>query len=248
MRLVTIPFSHYCEKARWALDRAGLVYEEEPHLPIVSWKAAVGAGRSRTVPVLVTDDDVLTDSTDILQWVQRRAPRATLYPDDVAADVVDFEDLFDRRLGPAARRVAYFHLTKDAGSTRALFQLNVPRWQALASRALTPAIVAAIKRGLKVDPDHAERSEHTIAAVFAEVELRLADGRRWLTGDRFTAADLTFASLASPLILPAALAKWGLTVDLAPADLREAVLRYRDTRAGRFATRAYEEQRDVVLP
>ena len=28
-RLITIAFSHYCEKARWALDRAGIVFEED---------------------------------------------------------------------------------------------------------------------------------------------------------------------------------------------------------------------------
>ena len=31
--LVTIPISHFCEKARWALDRAGVAYEEQRHLP-----------------------------------------------------------------------------------------------------------------------------------------------------------------------------------------------------------------------
>jgi len=30
LRLVTIPISHFCEKARWALERAGLL-EEEPY-------------------------------------------------------------------------------------------------------------------------------------------------------------------------------------------------------------------------
>jgi glutathione S-transferase len=28
-RLVTIPISHYCEKARWALGRARIAYREE---------------------------------------------------------------------------------------------------------------------------------------------------------------------------------------------------------------------------
>ena len=31
LRLVTIPISHYCEKARWALERAGIAYREERH-------------------------------------------------------------------------------------------------------------------------------------------------------------------------------------------------------------------------
>ena len=32
-RLITIPFSHYCEKARWALDYCGVPYTEDAHLP-----------------------------------------------------------------------------------------------------------------------------------------------------------------------------------------------------------------------
>ena len=31
-RLLTIPISHFCEKARWALERAGLAYREERHV------------------------------------------------------------------------------------------------------------------------------------------------------------------------------------------------------------------------
>ena len=33
--LITIPLSHYCEKARWALDRVALPYREEPHAPLL---------------------------------------------------------------------------------------------------------------------------------------------------------------------------------------------------------------------
>lgn len=28
-RLLTIPISHYCEKARWALEHAGIPYRED---------------------------------------------------------------------------------------------------------------------------------------------------------------------------------------------------------------------------
>ena len=59
-RLLTIPISHFCEKARWALDRAGIEYVEQPHVQLVHIFAARLAGGGRTVPVLVTDQgDVL---------------------------------------------------------------------------------------------------------------------------------------------------------------------------------------------
>jgi glutathione S-transferase len=33
LRLITIPVSHYCEKARWALTKLKLPYVEEAHMP-----------------------------------------------------------------------------------------------------------------------------------------------------------------------------------------------------------------------
>jgi glutathione S-transferase len=59
LRLITIPISHYCEKARWALDRAQLPYREERHVQVVHRIAARRAGGRNTVPVLVTHDSTV---------------------------------------------------------------------------------------------------------------------------------------------------------------------------------------------
>jgi glutaredoxin len=59
LRLVTIPISHYCEKARWALERAGLEYREERHVQGVHQLAARRAGGGITVPVLVTPEGAI---------------------------------------------------------------------------------------------------------------------------------------------------------------------------------------------
>src|SRR5690348_3529366 len=50
--LVTIPFSHFCEKARWALDHARVAYREEGHGPGLHRLATRRAGGRHTVPVL----------------------------------------------------------------------------------------------------------------------------------------------------------------------------------------------------
>src|SRR5215475_11254459 len=49
LRLITIPISHYCEKARWALDRAGIAFREERHVQLVHRVAARRAGGGSTV-------------------------------------------------------------------------------------------------------------------------------------------------------------------------------------------------------
>ena len=101
LRLITIPISHYCEKARWALDHAGLGYSEEAHLQVVHYRAVKRAGGSGTVPVLVHPEGVLTDSTDILHWVDTRVPaERRLFPDDPPRSTVIWHGVGDGASSP----------------------------------------------------------------------------------------------------------------------------------------------------
>jgi glutathione S-transferase len=84
-----------------------------------------------------------------------------------------------------------------------------------------------------------------VRGVFQEVAVRLADGRRFLVDDRFTAADLTFAALAAPVLFPAECRAVHPTLDEVPAAMREEILRLRDTDAGRFALRLFAQERAV---
>src|SRR3954464_5598618 len=82
--LVTIPISHYCEKARWALDRAGVAYEERRHLPVIH-RVAVRRAGGPTAPVLVCPrGDVVCESADIILWADARvrSPAARMIPED----------------------------------------------------------------------------------------------------------------------------------------------------------------------
>jgi glutathione S-transferase len=242
-RLVTIPFSHFCEKARWGLDRTKIDYREEPHLPMLSWVPALRASRVRTVPVLVASGQVLASSHAILRYCHERAPEAGLYPTDLEREVEELEAVFDRRVGPAARRIAYGHLLPEPDAVARLFAKGVPAWEAALARVLGAPMRAGMKRGLRIDAAGVERSETTLAEILTDVERRLEDGRRWLFGDRFTAADLTFAALSTPLLAPATLERFLGSLDDAPPAFRERVERFRATRAGALAQRAYDTER-----
>lgn len=61
--LVTIPISHYGDRARWTLDLAGVPYRELHHLQMFSWFAALRRGGRKTLPVVEIDGKVLTDSS-----------------------------------------------------------------------------------------------------------------------------------------------------------------------------------------
>jgi glutathione S-transferase len=99
-----------------------------------------------------------------------------------------------------------------------------------------------LRRGLKLDLAGAERSRAVIDRTFGEVGERVKDGRRYLCGERFTAADLTFASLAAPIVLPEQYADYLPDQELWPAEFARVARAYRATPAGKLALRLYEER------
>ena len=238
-RLITIPISHYCEKARWALERAEIPYREEPHLQAIHCVHVWRAGRGRTAPVLVTADVVLTDSTDILRWIDGRSDLG-LYPDPEAAAL---ETHFDDELGPHGRRWMYHRILERSDLVREYGVAGVPRWERLALPALLPLMRRLISRLLEVDDATAADSRERVRAVFEEVAERLSDGRSFLCGDAFTAADLTFAALAAAVLVPA---RYGVPLpqpELLPEPFAAEVRTLREHPAGRFALRLYDQER-----
>ncbi len=87
------------------------------------------------------------------------------------------------------------------------------------------------------------RKPERVRGVFTQVDERLRGGRRFLVGDRFTAADLTFAALAAPVLLPAECRAAAPALEAVPATMREEILRLRDTDAGQFALRLFAQER-----
>lgn len=102
-----------------------------------------------------------------------------------------------------------------------------------------------LRSGLKISAAGDARSRTRLEEVFADVQQRLKDGRRFLGGDRFTAADLTFAALAAPLVMPPEYERWLIPLALTGPAFRKDVDGWRRTRAGAFALELFASERDV---
>jgi glutathione S-transferase len=239
-KLITIAFSHYCEKARWALDRAGVAYTEEAHLPMFHYLATYRNGAKKTVPVLVDGKTVVRDSTDIVAWADTHRP-GCLIPVAGAQDALAIEDDLDNHLGPATRRWAYFQLLPNREVDKFLVE-GAPRWEAMMLKVTRPAAVSMLKRGLKIDEAGVARSLVKIEDTLARVDEILAHGHRYLAGERFTVADLTFASLAAPILIPPG-HPTPIPLDLFPPAARDQIEQWRARPAGQFALRLYAEER-----
>ena len=245
--LITIPLSHYCEKARWGLDRAAFPYREEAHVPLLH-RLATKRHAGGTVPVLLDAGRHFVDSTDILMHADAVCGGDVLYPRDptLRSEVEALEGRFDTELGPHTRRWAYAQVLSNAKLVRSLWAQDVPRLEAVVLPVLAPLARRLVLAAYKVTPESGQRSLERVRGVFRDVDQRLSDGRRFLVGERFTAADLTFAALAAPILLPAECRAVQPPLDAVPAAMREEILRMRDTDAGRFALRMFAQERGAA--
>jgi glutathione S-transferase len=164
-RLITIPVSHYVEKVRWALDYLKIPFQESPQMPPFH-RGAVQKYGVTTVPVLVGNSIVKTDSTEILHYLDTLAP-GKLYPSDPQLQELStqLETLFNLTLGESTRRWGYSHiLTRDLLYPR--WTLGVPFWQKLLFPLIFPKIEPIIRASFKITPTSAAESYQEIIGVF----------------------------------------------------------------------------------
>ncbi|MCA1656248.1 MAG: glutathione S-transferase family protein [Actinobacteria bacterium] len=244
--LVTIPISHFCEKARWALDRAGVEYTEQRHIQLVHQLAARRAGGGITAPVLRTSEGVYAQSSAILRYADEHLPsQRRLYPADGAelAEAQALEQRFDAVLGPESRRWLYHEVFKDARRFAPWNLTGVPRWE----RRVFPFVLAPAKLVIKRYLDISDATARAaVARVDGELDFAaalLAGGRRHLAGERFSAADLAFSALAAPCICPPVYGTPLPQPEDMPVAMAAAVERWRAHPAGQYALRMFREER-----
>jgi glutathione S-transferase len=246
-RFISFQISHYCEKVRWAMDRTGFDYVEECHLPLLHRLKTKPLGGS-SVPILVTEAGVFKDSADILKHLDTVAPaNRKLYPESTVLrrEAENLEEKFDRQLGVSIRQWGYFYALQKPGLTQGLWCEGVPTWEKLLAPVTFPITRRIVCSSYNVNRDSAVASYRRVQQIFQTVSDRLADGRKYLVGDAFSAADLTFASLAAPGLVPPEYG--GVTAELHQRshEMVEQMNILRDTVAGQYALRLYREERHV---
>lgn len=196
MKLIQIPFSHNCVKARIGLERKGLPYEVE-NVPPPDRRSVRAQSRQGLVPVLVDGDRAIADSTAILLYLEDKHPDPPLVPRDPArrADCLVLEDWADLAFMAVSRRIAYFNVMNTPGRLGSMF---FP-----ASRGLKRFVQERIARRLvtrrfRIAP---ERYPRDVAAARAAASLaveRIGAGP-YLFGEAVTIADIALAAMAAPL-------------------------------------------------
>lgn len=202
--LYQFPVSHYCEKARWALDFKHVDYTCRNLLPLFHMPVIFRRTRQNKVPVLKLDGRYIAGSANIIQTLDERFPSAPgLYPEDEAAreSALEWAAFADKEIGPHLRRTAYFHLLDHSRLMFDILTEGQGRIGRMAFRTSQPVVIRAMKEGMGITQRGFDRSLERLTEALDRLDGRLSESA-YLVGDRFTVADLTVAALLAPLALP----------------------------------------------
>jgi glutathione S-transferase len=246
IRLITIPISHYCEKVRWVLDLLQIPYIEEKHVPAFHRSATRKYGGS-SVPLLVTKSGNFTDSTEILHYLNTRSSSSgfRLYPEAprLRQEVEELEELFDARLGVDIRTWGYYYRSGDRKTMRKAWCQGAPLVERVGFEIAFPFISAKVRQIYSITAESAASSLQGIREIFDKVDRILASGQRFLAGDKLSAADLTFAALAAPVLLPPEHPVIWSKIEELPIEMASVIKELQTTAAGSYALRLYREYR-----
>jgi len=245
-RLITIPISHYCEKARWALEWSKIPYVEEKHLQGFHYFYSYKSAKSASAPVLKFPNGILSDSTDIIRWCDSQAvKKRKLRPADAKLRKVtdQLEDYFDEELGVAGRLWMYTYMLDEIPLLLKYSRIHgVPEHEIKLMPVLFPLIKGHIHRGLGLTSTSRKDAKRIIDRVFDKVAKRLK-GKKFLVADTFTSADLTFAALSAAVLIPE---NYGVKLPALgelPKEMQKQIKAWRQHPAGQFALKVYREFR-----
>jgi glutathione S-transferase len=202
LTLLQFRYSHYNEKARWALDWKGLRHRRVtllpgPHAP----KVQRMTGKT-TTPVLLAGDRVVAGSAAIVEEADRLAPERPLLPAEPALRerALAIQAHFDAEVGPRARRAVFSVILLEPAYFCRVFAGHRSAPVRAGYRALLSFAKPVVWKSVGLDvPGAAEEALDGVAAALDFVAKESAATGQ-LVGERFTVADLTAAALLAVLV------------------------------------------------
>jgi glutathione S-transferase len=244
--IITFPPSLDCELCRFLLTYYGVPYEERRHTVLFSFFPTLWHGRSLHFPLLYGDGYPPLDNVrKMIDYFDPRCPpnRNLLLSgpdhDRVEADWTQF----NATLGGATASYAYFHLLPNREVMIRPLTEGTPSYEVMAVRLAYPLFAGFLRVGLKLSDTNAQEALGQIRQIVQAVDARLADGRRYLIGDRFSLSDMAFAEALAPLVLPPGYGGPLPTFAEMPPDLQSVVREVQAHPSGQFALRIYRDHR-----
>jgi len=201
--LYQFALSHYCEKARWALDYKGIPYRIKNLVPGPHLFQTKRIAPKTSLPILMEEGKAIQDSTEIITYLDQKYPQKPLVPpsENLKKEAMELEEYFDEEVGVHLRRLFYFYLLEDRKLSTSLLLQGGPVYGRPLYFFLFPVLKGAMRKAMNIHLESAKRSETRLRGALESLN-RQVSKNKFLVGNQFTRADLSAAALLAPLCRP----------------------------------------------
>jgi glutathione S-transferase len=244
LTLITFPPSLDSEFSRFLLTHYGIGHREERHVMPFHVYFTLRRGRTFRFPLLYGDSLRLDTVKKLIDHFEPHASaERRLVPPGTASTITADWKVFHSELNTATTLFAYHDLLPHRDIMVGPLSAGALRWEVAAVERGYPFLEGMLRVLLRPTNERAASAFETIRSVLARVDERLADGRRYLNGDRFTLSDMAFANAAAPVVWPDTYGGAIPALADTPPGLQAAVAECRARPSGEFALRMYRDHR-----
>ncbi len=204
LTLLQFPYSHFNEKARWALDWKTLPHRRENYLPGPHAPQIRRLTGETTVPVLKIDSEVIGGSARIIDALETRFPDPALYPADneQRERALEIQSRFDDVTGPMVRRALFAQLLEEPDYLCNMFSPGRSALMRGFYRRTFPLVRGMMAKSMGVTGEESIREATEATREALDFVAKESAETGYLVGDRFSVADLSAAALLAPLSDP----------------------------------------------
>lgn len=204
-RLILLKVSPWSERAKWALDHHGLSYQTIEHAPFLGerrLRRLVGESKERaTVPVLIDEKEVISDSWEIALYADREGQSTRLIPDAHEEEIRSYNDLADRTMA-AGRALIVASMLASPEAVDESLPPGVPKFVRPLLRPIGRFASEWFARKYELRLEDTAKHRETLRATLETLRAALKKSSPYLLG-AFSYADIIMATTLQG-ILPVA--------------------------------------------
>jgi len=197
IELLTISYSPWSEKARWALDHHGVRYQEVEYVPMLgefALRKRLGKWRGKiSVPLLIKAEGTIEDSFEIAHYAEEIGSNPTLlFPEDAKKAIVAWNEQSEIALCAGRAMVTVRTMQDSTARAEAMPPLPSPI-SGLLKGPFTLFGAAYLRRKYQYSAAIESQNE-ALRNVLSNLQDTLKDGRPYVLGENFSYADVCMAT------------------------------------------------------
>jgi glutathione S-transferase len=193
------------ETTRLVCRYYGIEVDERDHL--FGWVSLLTLlhGGHGVIPLVYGEGFALTSPSEVVRHFDPTLPperRLSPAEEPLAAEITEDWKTYNGGMGRDIAVFSYFHLLPERALMEPIFAAPVPAFEAKLVPLVYGLLSKLFTKLLQLSPQNAAEAADRMRATFVATDRRIADGRRYLCGDRLTLGDLALCAASAPLLLP----------------------------------------------